>query len=101
MRPRPFKFFFGLSLGVILFFFLARFVVLAFFFAAAMSVVFFLGRKIKNFFRRMQWEDEYDYEYEGNKAFAQQAPVWKGDMLLHYPTRRKAFMTDHRTIKVL
>ena len=57
---RPFKFFFVFSLAVIVFFFVARVLVLALFAAAIMSVVFFAFRKMKNFFRRLQWDDE-DY----------------------------------------
>lgn len=65
MRRHPFKFFFGLSLGVIVLFFLARVFVLALFFAAAMSLVYFVLRKIKNFFRYMTWEDQ-KYAYQDN-----------------------------------
>lgn len=59
---RPFKFFFAISVGLILFFFVARVLILAFFIAAVMSVLFFVFRKIRNFFRHLAWED-YDEEY--------------------------------------
>ena len=102
MRPRPFKFFFALSLGVILFVFFARFVIMAFFFAAILSVTFYVGRRIKNFFRRLSWEDEYDYGYEyGNYKKQEALPIWKEDLLVHYPNRQKAYMSNQRTIKVL
>jgi len=75
MRRHPFKFFFGLSVGLILFFFLARVFVTALFLAAAMSLVFFVFRKIKNFFKYMTWEEDYKYqddyrnEYRNLKEF--------------------------------
>jgi hypothetical protein len=55
---RPFRFFFGLSLAVIVFLFFARFLVFAFVAAMVMSTVFFLFRKAKAFFQRMDWEEE-------------------------------------------
>ena len=59
---RPFKFFFAISVGMILFFFLARVLIMAFIIAAIMSVLFFVFRKIRNFFRHLAWE-EYDDDY--------------------------------------
>ena len=61
---RPFKFFFGLSIAIMLFFFLARVFVAAMFMAIGLSLAFFVLRKIKNFFKYMAWEDERDYSYE-------------------------------------
>lgn len=76
MRRSPFKFFFALSIGVILFFFLARVFVVAFLMAAVLSLGFFLVRKIKNFFKNMNWEDEDDYRY-GYHQNQNNIPFWK------------------------
>ena len=62
MRRSPFRTFFGISVGLILFFFLARVLVTAFFIAAAMSLICFVFRKIKNFFKYMTWEEREYYE---------------------------------------
>ena len=62
MRRSPFRTFFGISVGLILFFFLARVLVTAFFIAVALSLVFFVFRKIKNFFKYMTWEEREYYE---------------------------------------
>jgi len=80
MTRHPFKFFFGLSLGVIVFFFVARVVVFALIMAAALSLLFFVGRKIKNFFKYMTWEEEYDsYRDDYRKDFYQKRnlPYWE------------------------
>lgn len=66
MRRSPFRTFFGISVGLILFFFLARVLVTAFFIAVAMSLVFFVFRKIKNFFKNMAWEER---EYYNRNSF--------------------------------
>lgn len=55
---RPFKFFFSISLGVIIFFFLARFIVTALFIAAILSILFYVGRRLKYFFHNLSWQDE-------------------------------------------
>lgn len=90
---RPFKFFFALSLGLILFGFLARFVIVALVMAAAFSLLFFLGRKIKNFFREQ--EDRFRRRRE--------LPVWKDDLLLYYPEKVREYQPEYRnrTIEVL
>ena len=80
MTRHPFKFFFGLSLGVIVFFFLARVVVFALIMAAALSLLFFVGRKIKNSFKYMTWEDEYDHyrgDYRRDFYRKRNLPYWE------------------------
>lgn len=69
MRRSPFRTFFGISVGLILFFFLARVLVTAFFIAAAMSLVFFVFRKIKNFFKYMTWEEREYYQRNSFNSF--------------------------------
>lgn len=98
MRPRPFRFFFAFSLGLILFFFLARFVVFALIMAAALSLVFFIGRKIKRFFQRLSWEE--DRYYEPHFRRRRQLPVWRDDLLMEYPTRRREYLSSYRNIEV-
>ncbi len=71
MRPRPFKYFFGVAIAVMLFFFLARVFFAALIFAAIASTVYYIFRGIGNFFRRMNWqEEEYDFrrEYAMNRG---------------------------------
>jgi hypothetical protein len=94
---RPFKFFFALSLGLILFGFLARFVLVALAMAAAFSLLFFLGRKIKNFFRELSWEQEDRFRRR------RELPVWKDDLLLYYPEKVRDYQPEYRnrTIEVL
>ncbi len=82
---RPFKFFFTVSVGLILFFFLARVFLFAMMIAAVMSVLFFIAQKTKNFFRRLSWEDDsYRYGSHHNYRF-EEAPYrmekrgWKFD----------------------
>ena len=97
---RPFKFFFAISLAFILFGFLARFIIVALVMAAAFSLVFFLGRKIKNFFRDLSWEHERRYSRKS------QLPVWKDDLLLYFPAKRQEYQPEYqpeyrnRTIEV-
>ncbi len=94
---RPFKFFFALSLGVIVFLFLARLVVFALIIAALLSVLFFVGRKIKHFFYRLDWE----HGPAGNHpTLNRQKPVWKDGLLLDYPTPQADYLEDIRKIKV-
>ncbi len=63
---RPFKFFFVLSLGVLLLFFIGRFVLMALIAAAVLSLGFFIFQKARYFFTRLSWRlpyrmDEHDY----------------------------------------
>jgi len=82
MRHRPFRFFFGLAIGIILLSFLARVFVFALIAAAIMSTAFFIGRKVINFFRYMSWREDYEYEYQYDRPyrfesrFEQRVPTW-------------------------
>ena len=76
MTRHPFKFFFGVSVALIVLFFLARVFVAALFMAAVLSLIFFVGRKIKNFFKYMTWEDE-DYHYRRDYRFRRNLPYWE------------------------
>ena len=98
---RPFRFFFALSVGLILFFFLARVLVFALVFAAIMSVAFFVVRKIRNFFMGMTWEDRryaYEHRYHRPKGL----PEWHYDEEPLFGRREKQtdWLTDYRTIEV-
>lgn len=99
---RPFRFFFALSLGLFVFFFLARLVLLALFAAAVMSLVFFLGRKVKNFFQRLSWEeDHYDApSFRNNYRRAIQRPIWKDDLLVEYPAMQAEYLPNYKVIQV-
>ena len=58
---KPFKFFFGLAVGVIVFLFLARVLFTAVIIAAVLSFMYYLVRGAVNFFRRLNWDSRYDY----------------------------------------
>ena len=90
MRNSPFKFFFALSIGVIVFFFLARVFVAALVMAAVLSLVFFVFRKIKNFFKYMTWEDRYD-RYQRSYQYQRNLPYWerKEDALFDLREQRR------------
>lgn len=75
---RPFKIFFGLAIGVILFLFVARVVLVAFIVAAIMSIIYAAYRRIKDFVtydrygeyyipaytRRQEWNDHLQHKVE-------------------------------------
>ena len=91
---KPFKFFFAISLGLMLFGFLARFLIMAFLLAAAFSLVFFLGRKIKNFFQDLSWENEDRFRNRFRRR--PHLPVWKDDLLLYYPEKQREYQPEYR-----
>jgi len=102
---RPFRYFFGLSLGVLLFLFLARFVLTALVIAAMLSVAFYIGKRLKNFFLGISWDEE-DYvspreRFRNRMARRPQIPVWKDDLLMHYPNAQKAYVPNSRTIEII
>ena len=102
---RPFRYFFGLSLGVLLLLFLARFVLTAFVIAAMLSVAFYIGKRLKNFFLGINWDDE-DYvsprrRFSNHYARRPQVPVWKDDLLMHYPNAQKVTIPNSRTIEII
>lgn len=100
---RPFRFFFGVSLAVILFFFLARFVVLALIAAAVFSVIFHVSRKIKNFFLNLEWEEDQYYRKNINRQHELSPRFAKSreELFYDFPNKRVDFMTDYHSINVL
>lgn len=90
-----------LSLGVFVFFFLARFVIGALFVAAILSFVFFLGRKLRNFFHRLDWE-----EYPQNDRFdhhsrrALKSWLYENDPLTDTLERPVELVSHYRVIKI-
>ena len=56
---RPFRFFFALSMGALLFFFVARFVIIALVLAAVFSGLFFLIQRARHFFSGLVWNQYY------------------------------------------
>lgn len=95
---KPFRFFFVVSLGIVLVFFLAKFVIAALLMAAVLSLLFFFGRKIKQFFQRMSWEGE-GY-YDGRERFLTGRSNWKGERLMDFPSNRHEAWSDFRVIKI-
>ena len=61
---RPFRFFFGLSIAVILFFFVARILVFAFIIAAVLSIGYAIVRRIRDFITYDRNGDYYIPSYD-------------------------------------
>lgn len=99
---RPFRFFFFMSLGIMLFFVVARFVVFAVVAAALLSFAFFIGRKIRNFFYHMSWEDDRYQAHPHRMQYQRslQQPVWNDDLLVDYPHKRRSFLPNYQSIEV-
>ena len=76
MRPRPFKYFFGVAIAVMLFFFVARVFFAALIFAAVASTIYYIFRGIGNFFRRMNWQDE-EYDFRREYAMDREGMNWR------------------------
>ena len=68
MRPRPFKFFFGVAIGLMLLFFVARIFIAALIFAAVASTIYFVFRSMGNFFRNLSWQER---DYDDRRFFSQ------------------------------
>lgn len=66
---KPFKFFFALSLGIILFFFVARFVIVALVLAAVLSGVFFLIQRARYFFSGLGWNQYHPYHRAEQRSY--------------------------------
>ncbi len=56
---QPFKMFFGLSIGIMLFFFLARIAFVAFIAAGIMSIIYAVYRRIKDFITYDRYGEYY------------------------------------------
>lgn len=102
---RPFRFFFGLSLAIALFLFLARFLVFAFVAAIVLSTVFFLVKKAKRFFQRLNWDaelDDYAFSRYRNNALDPyyQHQSWPPSRLAARRVPAEDWLTDYRTVKV-
>lgn len=61
---RPFRMFFGLAIGIILFLFLARVLLFAFIIAAVMSIIYAIFRRLKDFITYDRYGNHYIPEYE-------------------------------------
>lgn len=96
---RPFRFFFAVSLGVIIFFFLARVVVLALLLAAGLSVLFYAGRKIKCFFQRLDWDEGYD-DYDHYAYQSHQLPSWNELSWIEFQEHKRERSPIYRTIEI-
>ena len=60
---RPFKLFFGIAVGVILFLFVARVAIMAFIIAGIMSIVYAIYRRLKDFITYDRYGEYYIPEY--------------------------------------
>ncbi|MEM8907477.1 MAG: hypothetical protein AAGD05_06495 [Bacteroidota bacterium] len=99
---KSFRFFFGLSLGIVLLVFLARFVLLALAMAAVLSVAFWITRSIKGWVQNRHWNRQYHYAHYDSRfdEAIPSLPVWKGDLLWEYPQARKERMANYRIIEI-
>jgi hypothetical protein len=73
---RPFKMFFGMAVGVILFFFVARIVFVAFLIAAAMSIIYAVYRRLKDFVTY----DRFGNNYMGRNAHYRTNQNWQNEV---------------------
>ena len=60
---KPFKMFFGISVGLIIFFFMARVAIFAFIIAGIMSIVYAIYRRMKDFITYDRYGEYYIPEY--------------------------------------
>ena len=90
---KSFKFFFALSLGVVLFLFLARFIIVALVISAVLSGGFFIARKLKHLFAGHI--DESGQRYQDIRQ-----PKWKDGLLVDYPQPAKDVLVQYRRIEV-
>lgn len=93
---RPFKLFFALSMGIILFLFFAKIVLIALVMAFVMSIVFGVFKKAKRLIKGALWEEEQDYYYPEDHSL----PVWKEDLFSERPVRGVVYLNNHRSIVV-
>lgn len=66
---KPFKIFFGLAIGIMLFLFVAKIFFFAFISAAIMSIIYAVFRRVKNFITYDQNEEYYINRYNYNPRF--------------------------------
>ncbi len=66
---RPFKFFFGLTVGIILLSFLFKIFFIAFIVAAVLSTIYYVVRQMTYFFKSMTWEARGRDYYEANYPY--------------------------------
>lgn len=95
---RPFKLFFGLSLGFILLIFFARFFFMAFIVAAILSGLFFVFRRIKYF----MYQTDRAYNYENRWDDQRALPEWKEDEIPFFDIneQRQERVNNFRSIKI-
>ncbi len=99
---RPFKFFFMFSLGIIFFMFVAKFVVLALIVAAFMSLMFFVGRKMRYFFRSLNWDDHPHYHDRFDQYPRRGLKPWQfeNDFFAESLERPTELVSNYRVIKI-
>lgn len=95
---KPFKFFFALSVGIILFLFFAKIVLIALIAAFVMSLVFGVFRKMKHFVQRTLWEEDYRDGYDKDYYYEKSLPNWKESLFTNPEVRSKVYLENHRTI---
>ncbi len=66
---KPFRIFFGLTIGIFLFLFVARIVFFAFIAAAFMSIIYAVFRRLKNFITYDQNGEYYMQKHKFNPSY--------------------------------
>ncbi len=97
---KPFKLFFALSLGIILFLFFAKIVLIALIAAFVMSVIYGVFRKMKRFVQRTLWEEDYEEDDFSHYYKEDTLPNWKEALFTNPAVRGKVYLDNHRTIIV-
>jgi hypothetical protein len=91
---RPFKMFFGLAIGIILFLFVARVLFFAFIAAAIMSILYAIYRRVRDFISYDRYGEPYFQEYDRPYAMKQNwteeaEPLFYGDYSNPHQKSRK------------
>jgi len=97
---KSFKFFFALSLGIILFLFFAKIVLIALAAAFVMSLIFGVFRKMRHFIQRTLWEEDYEEDYVIGYYNEDTLPNWKEALFTNPAVKGKVYLDSHRTIIV-
>ena len=83
---RPFKFFFTIALGIVLFLFFARFLFAALILAAVMSGIFFIGSKIRGLMGS-PYRTSYAGPFDNQRSYRK--PDWMSNSVFDQPYQRR------------
>ena len=86
---RPFKMFFGIAVGVILFLFVARIAIMAFIIAGIMSIVYAIYRRLKDFITYDRYGEYYIPEYQPQRSMYRLESGVEPLVYEHHPRYRR------------